>query len=161
MAKRKPTQIRQNLKLEQQLAEVEAKWKRALADYQNLEKRIARDQQQFVILASAEVILKLLPVVDHLKMAAVHLKDAGLELIVKQLNDLLISEGVTEIEALNQPFDPNRMECNETVAGPINQVVAEVESGYMMNDQVIRPAKVKVGNGEDNKNTTNNSKEDL
>lgn len=132
-------------KLEQKIAELEDKWKRAIADYHNLEKRVTSQQSEFVKFANAALISRLLNIIDDLNRAANHLKDPGLKLIINQLNDLLATEGVTAIEAMGKPFDAHTMEAVDTIDGPENQVVDIVATGYMLNDKVLRPAKVKVG----------------
>jgi len=142
--KKKPATIKQ---LQLQLDELEIKWKRALADYQNLEKRVVKDRVSFVQFANAALIDKLLAVLDGLEQAAVHLKDQGLNLVVEQLKAVLTTEEVKEIKVLNQMFDPQTMDCVELVAGPTNKVISVSQKGYWLKDKVIRPAKVKVGAG--------------
>ncbi len=135
-------------KLEQKISELEDKWKRAIADYHNLEKRVTTQQTDFVKFANAALIGRLLNIIDDLKRAASHLNDQGLTLIINQLNDLLKTEGVTEIDAQDKPFDAHTMEAIDTVDGPQNQVVEVTTAGYTLDDKVLRPAKVKVGKGE-------------
>jgi molecular chaperone GrpE len=133
--------------LRQQLGQLEAKWKRALADYQNLEKRINANQSQFVKLATAALIDRFLSVLDNLQAAAAHLKDPGLDLVVTQFQDIILSEGIEEIKAQGQPFDPHTMDCADIVPGKKNLVVKIIQKGYRLNDNVLRPAKVEVGSG--------------
>lgn len=128
------------------IAKLEAMCQRAVADYQNLEKRTVNERQQFVKLANRGLITELLPVLDGLERAAEHTKDQGLELIYKQLVSILNNEGLMEIPALNLPFDPNKMECVEQISGPQNQVMRVAIKGYVLNEAVLRPAKVAVGN---------------
>lgn len=131
--------------VKQQLAEMEQNWKRALADYQNLVKRTKEQHQLMQSFACISLAERLLPAMDHLEMAAAHLKDAGLDMVVNQFQQALVEEGVTKIEALNQEFDPNSMECVEMVEGKENLVVEVVAQGYQMQQKILRPAKVKVG----------------
>lgn len=125
--------------------ELEEKYLRALADYQNLEKRVEREKETFVKFANAVLILKMLPVLDNLERASEHLKDQGIELVIKQFKEALSSEGVTEIEAAGQAFDPQLHEAVEKVSGEEDKVMEVVEKGYKLGEKVIRPAKVKVG----------------
>jgi len=134
--------------LNEQLKQVEEKWKRALADYQNLEKRVANQQRMWVKIASVSLMEKLLPILDDLKRAQSHLQDNGLTMIIKQMEQMLTDEGVHLIETHQKTFDPQTMECIELVAGPKEKVMEEVIAGYAIDGQVIRPAKVKVGSGE-------------
>lgn len=134
--------------LQQQLNQMENNWKRALADYQNLVRRTQQQQQLLSQLACITLIERVLPVLDHLKLASQHLKDAGLDMIVKQLNEALAAENVEEIIAANQSFDPVTMEATEQINGEKNKVIEIVTAGYRIGDRIIRPAKVKVGNGQ-------------
>lgn len=131
--------------LQDQLAEFENKWKRALADYQNLEKRTKNERALYARLAAVPLMAKMLPLLDDLERANGHLKDKGLEMVIKQFKTVLKEEGLTEIDPNGQMFDPNRMECVEKNDGEENKVLAVVLKGYMMGDAVIRPAKVIVG----------------
>src|SRR3989338_5337349 len=133
---------------DQKVRELEENWKRALADYRNLEKRIESQQQAFVRLANAALIDKLLSILDDLERAASHLKDDGLNLVIGKLNGVLDSEGVKAIKSEGEAFNPETMDCTEMVNGPKNAVTETVLKGYSLNDLVIRPAKVKVANGQ-------------
>lgn len=135
--------------LTNQLTETQDKWKRALADYQNLEKRIATEKSRFIKLANATLITKLLIFLDNLERALAHHQDQGIKLIIDQLKSILAEEGVKEITvSQGVQFDPQTMECVEQVAGPEGKVTKVSQSGYWLGDIVIRPACVEVGNGE-------------
>jgi len=71
---------------------------------------------------------------------------------VDQFKQALVAEGVMEVVALGEPFDPVTMECVEQADGPKDQVVEVVSNGYKLGDRVIRPAKVKVGINNINQN---------
>jgi molecular chaperone GrpE len=126
---------------------LEHQLKRALADYQNLKKRVELERLEFVKYVLAEFLKKLLPAVDALEAASTHLKDAGLDLALKQLKTVLADEGIKEMNLINQPFDPKLAECVELVPGDKDRVVAVVQQGYLLNDKILRPARVKVGGG--------------
>jgi molecular chaperone GrpE len=146
MTKQKPQKQPLEIdKLNEQVAELDQKWKRALADYQNLEKRTHTDRQTFVKIANLSLIAHLLPVIDDLERATQHLKDQGLEMILKQLMTVLKNEGVMEIDANGKEFDPNLMECVEKQEGEENVVVEVTTKGFTLHDMIIRPAKVVVG----------------
>lgn len=121
--------------------------KRVLADYQNLTKRVESERLEFIKYVLEQFLLKLLPVVDALEAAEAHLKDQGLNLALQQLKTILAGEGVKEMDLLNRPFDPKLAECLELVPGQKDQVVAVAQKGYLLNDKVLRPARVKVGKG--------------
>lgn len=134
--------------LESQIEALDSKWKRALADYQNLEKR-NRDQQSLLAqLASLSMVERLLPVYDHLLLAANHINDSGLTMVIKQFTDVLEAEGVHEIPAQGLPFDACTMECVEQVPGQKDSVITVINQGFTIGSRVVRPARVTVGNGE-------------
>lgn len=133
------------LKIQTELEDLTKRWKRALADYQNLEKRVETGQQEFVRFANAGLVLKILPALDTLKKAEKHLQDEGLRLAIKQLRDGLEEEGLKRIEVLGRDFDPNLMECVGVEEGEENKVLEETRTGYWLNEKLLRPAQVKVG----------------
>jgi len=129
----------------QKLEESEAKYKRALADYQNLEKRVIEDRRSHVISANKDLMLRLLPVLDTLILASKHDKSKTLEISISQFLDTLKSEGVVKIDVLGKKFGPESMECVSIVEGEDGEVVEEVRAGYMLGDRLLRPAQVLVG----------------
>ncbi len=138
---------KQNLLFEKQLIELDNKWKRALADYANLEKRVEKEKREFVKFSKAQLLVKLLSILDDLQRCESHLKDEGLTLTINRFKEILEAEGVEEIEALNEDFNPNLMEVTEMVKGSKNKVLEVILKGYLLNNKIIRPAKVKVGGG--------------
>ena len=127
--------------------QLENQLKRSLADYQNLKKRIETDKDEFIKFASATVIDKLLSVLDDLERAETHLKDKGLKLALDQFRQVLKSEGVEELKVINTDFDPQTSDCQQLVKGPKNKIINIIQKGYLLNGKVLRPAKVKVGQG--------------
>jgi len=134
---------------EKKIAELEDKWKRALADYHNLEKRIVKEKESFVRFSNAQLWGKLLPIIDDLELGERHLNDQGLSLTLNKLKEVLKSEGVLEIEVQDKDFNPELMEAMEMVEGPKNKVMEVLNKGYLLGEKVLRPAKVKVGNGQE------------
>jgi molecular chaperone GrpE len=135
--------------LQAQVDELTNKWQRALADYDNLQKRMTAQREIWVKLASLGVVERLLPIMDDLERAQLHLQDPGLAMVSKQLMCVLEEEGVTRLETEGKPFDPLTMECVEVVGGEKDKVVKEVRAGYLMGDKVVRVAKVEVGGGKE------------
>ena len=135
----------------EKLVDLELKWKRALADYANLEKRIDKEKEVFVSFSNAQLLQSLLPVLDDLERAGQHLKDQGLSLAISKFKEVLQKENLEEIKAQGEEFNPELMEAIEIVKGPKNRVVEVVNKGYLLNNKVLRVAKVKVGNGEKTK----------
>lgn len=125
--------------------ELQDQLKRALADYQNLERRVAEERRLLSQLSSALLLEKFLPVLDNLETAQSHLQDEGLEMVIKQFREILQSEGVEEIKAEGTEFNPHLHEAIETQEGQSDNIVVKVQTkGYKINDRVLRPAKVVV-----------------
>lgn len=142
--------------------ELENQLKRTLADYQNLERRIEEERRLLSRLSAALLIEKLLPVLDNIENAQKHLNDPGLELVIKQFKDTLQSEGVEEIIAQDQEFDPRYHEAIDAEPGEIdNKVARVVAKGYKIEDKVLRPAKVVVTKKENNINQNEQNMEVL
>lgn len=121
------------------------KYLRALADYQNLEKRTREQVSEARTFASEVVLARLLSVVDTFRKAKEHLKDPGLDLAFKELDAVLVEQGAEKMEVVGLPFNPHEMECIEVVEGADNKVVEEVLPGYRFRGKVLRVAQVKVG----------------
>lgn len=136
-----------NASLLEQIALYENKWKRALADYQNLEKRIEQHQTQMVKLANATLLKRIVEVLDDFHRAASHIDDQGLHMVLKQLHSILDQEGLNEIETDGRTFEAELMECVELVDGPKDKVVKTLQKGYRLYEAVLRPARVTVGKG--------------
>ena len=120
---------------------------RALADYDNLRKRVEREKEGFEKLASLRLTLKLLPVLDALKQAQNHLKDQGVAITIGQFEDALKQEGIEGINAkAGDEFNPELHEVIEVVPGKSDNIISEVSlPGYRFIDGLlIRYAKVKV-----------------
>ncbi|MCX6724786.1 MAG: nucleotide exchange factor GrpE, partial [Candidatus Shapirobacteria bacterium] len=110
-------------------------------------KRIDKEKQSFVKYSNLKLLEKLLPILDDLERAEKHLKDQGLILAVNKLREILKSEGIEEIKALGEEFQPEVMEVIEMVEGPKNKVIDVTNKGYLIDDKILRVAKVKVGGG--------------
>lgn len=134
----------QVLELEQQLHASEDARLRALADYQNLQRRSQSDRAAWSKLATQAMVASILEPLEHLQMAATQLADPGLTMVVKQLFERLAEQGLEKIEVVGQPFNPETMEA---IAGSHPQgkkVSSVVQNGYTLNGVLIQPAKVKV-----------------
>ena len=127
---------------------LENQLKRALADYQNLEKRIAEEKSSWIKTANKNLLLKLLPGLDNLILAEKHTQDEGVKLSIKHFLDILEAEGIKKIEAVGQDFNPEFMEAVSTAEGEEGKVLEEIRAGYTLFDQVLRPAQVIVGRSE-------------
>src|SRR3989344_2617852 len=134
--------------LRQQVEEWKGKYLRALADYQNQERRMAEIGKLTVSRAEELVIRKLLPIVDlfdQIVSLTIYNEDKGLKAVWKQLHDLIEGIGVSKISVVGKTFDPRSMECVDVAEGEEGIVIEEFTSGYTLRDSVLRVAKVKVG----------------
>jgi molecular chaperone GrpE len=131
--------------LKENLTEAESNYKRALADYQNLQKRVSDQRSELILSANRDLLLRILSVLDTLILANKHVDNEGLKVSINQFQDVLKAEGVTKIETVGQEFNPHLMECVAIEEGDENKVLEEMRAGYMLNDKVLRPAQVKVG----------------
>jgi molecular chaperone GrpE len=145
--KRQEVKDKSEDKVHGELEMVKGMLARALADYDNLSKRVERERQDFGKLASVGVIIKLLPVLDNLESAQVHLKDQGLAISIGEFKKVLSEEGLTEIRPeVGSEFNHETMEAIEVTQGESNNKISElVLVGWKYNDGiVVRHAKVKV-----------------
>ena len=128
---------------------------RALADFSNYRRRHQDDHNQASRIASQELILKILPAIDNFERALDAAEQnhsyeslvEGVKLTLRQLHDIIEKEGVQPIQSVGEQFDPNVHEAVmrvETDDYPENTIVEEIQPGYVQNDKIIRPARVKV-----------------
>lgn len=134
-----------NIVLEAQNKDLDNKLKRALADYQNFEARVAREKKEFFDFAKTEIVLEFLPILDNLERAAKSIKDSGLQFVLKQFSDTLEKQGILAFAEKGETFDPHKHDCVEVVSGEENKIIEVLEKGFKLKDKIIKPAKVKVG----------------
>jgi molecular chaperone GrpE len=140
----------------EKVKELSDKVLRLQADFENTRKRIEREKQDFVKFANEGIILELLNVLDDLErsvsLAETHKEDLtaflkGVEMILAHLYEMLKEYGLKPIEAEGKIFDPHYHEALLQVENkelPEHTVVEELQKGYLLNERVIRTAKVKV-----------------
>lgn len=133
---------------DEEKAELEENWKRALADYQNLQKRFAKEKKNVVEFANSVLIMRLFPILDNLEIMEKHSDEEGLRMIIKEFKGVLEDEGVKQIEVEGKDFDSETMEAIESVEGKPGKVVEVIRKGYKFKNKVLRPAEVKVGRTE-------------
>jgi molecular chaperone GrpE len=128
---------------------------RSLAEFDNYRKRIERERRELAEFVSFEILGDLLPFVDDLERALAAAEGtqtvadyrAGVELVYKQVAELLRKKGVTAVEAKGADFDPH---VHQAVASEIsashrdNEVIEELRRGYRLGERLLRPAMVKV-----------------
>lgn len=123
-------------------------YKRALADYQNLQRRNQTERQGIIVSANNNLVLKFLPILDILIMAVKHFKDQSLQFAIDEFLKVLESVGVEKIKTVGEIFDPKTMECIETKNGKKNWVLEEIRLGFRLGEDILRPAQVVVGKEE-------------
>lgn len=134
--------------LEEKLAEAETNWKRALADYQNLQKRSDEEKSVYIEYANTHLIEQLLPVLDNFRKLEDLSSDIGLKITVKELKLVLEKAGLKVLDVKRgNDFDPHTMDAIDTDNGEENKITAVVRDGYTFKNKLIRPASVNVGNG--------------
>lgn len=146
-------------KAEKEAAEMKTRWLRSVADLENYRKRIAREKQEIIRSAAANVIESLLPVLDNMKLglqAAENHPEAkdivvGFKMVDDQLKRSLQEQGLQEIFPDDgENFDPNLHECishQATEDIEEGKVIQTIRAGYRLNDKLIRAANVIVSSG--------------
>lgn len=146
-------------------------WRRTEADFENYKKRVEQERAEAARFAGTPLILNILPIVDDLERAFKSIPEKlahltwteGIRLIHRKLQATLEAQGVTEIKALGETFDPSVHEAVGQAAGEDGKVVEEAQKGYKLHGRVIRPSIVIVGNGshhEENEPESNTDSDD-
>src|SRR5262249_26129428 len=128
---------------------------RTQADFENYQKRNQREREQERRYWHGALCLDLLPVLDNLERTLAAARQGnetgplveGVGMVLNQLLDLLKRHGVTPIDPLGQPFDPNLHQAvmqRPSKAVPPNTITQVLERGFMIHDRVLRPARVAV-----------------
>jgi molecular chaperone GrpE len=131
--------------LKQQVEEFKNKYLRALADYQNLEKRMGEERFELMKMANKNLLVKILPFLDNLEKAEVFVRDPGLKISKDHFMQILKETGLEEMDLLGKDFDPNFAEAIDIIPGKENNKIMEVlRKGYKFEDKIIRVAQVKV-----------------
>ena len=131
---------------------------RSQADFENYKKRCAREKEEAIKYANNSLLQRLVAIIDNFELGLAAAKEqgqqspiySGMVLVQKQLNDLLVENGLQPIEAEGKPFDPN---LHEAIAHepsdevPEGTVLRQVSRGYRIKDRLLRAAKVVVSSG--------------
>ena len=144
-------------KLEKELADLNDKYLRLYAEYDNFRKRSARERLDYMSTAGEDVLKSFLPVVDDFErgikanenISDVKTINEGIQLIFNKMQHILKQKGIETMQSIGTEFNPETMEAITNIPAPTpelkGKVVDEVEKGYLMNGKVIRFAKVVVG----------------
>lgn len=128
-----------------QVEEYKTKYLRAIADYQNYERRVQEQRIEWTKSANKNVILKLLSFLDDLERAEVFVKDSNLAHIKESFHKMLKNEGLEELDVLSKPYDPYTAEVIDMKEGKEDDmVIAVLRKGYTYNGQLLRTAQVTV-----------------
>lgn len=139
--------------LEGQNQELETKFLRLQADFDNFRKRSRQEKEDIQLLANKQLILNFLPIVDNFQRALADPADSGsfkegVEMIYRQLMVMLNQAGMEEIEAVGQPFDPEFHEAVMQAEAPDDKkglILMEIQKGYTLHGKLLRPSMVQVG----------------
>jgi len=133
---------------------------RSQADLENFRKRAAREKEDAIRFANTGFLEKLIPIFDNFELGLMAAKSEGekspvyqgMQMVSRQLQDFLNDQGVQQIDATGQTFDPNLHEAIAQEASadvPEGTVVRQIRKGYKLKDRLIRPANVIVSKGKE------------
>lgn len=143
---------------EEKLAELNDKYIRLYADFENFRKRMSKERVDLIKFASEEIFKQIIPVLDDFERAFKSMNEntdintirQGEELIYNKFKNILTQNGLSEMKATGKDFDPEIHDAVTNVPAPSEdmkgKVIEEVEKGYWLSGKVIRHAKVVVGN---------------
>ncbi|HEY4799332.1 MAG TPA: nucleotide exchange factor GrpE [Bacteroidia bacterium] len=143
---------------EEKLAELNDKYLRLYADFENYRKRMTKERVDLIKYASEETFKQIIPVLDDFERSFKSMNEStdintikqGKELIFNKLKNILTTNGLQEMKAAGTAFDPELHDAVTNIPAPTEKekgkVIEEVEKGYYLNGKVIRHAKVVVGN---------------
>ncbi|EHS57019.1 nucleotide exchange factor GrpE [Paenibacillus sp. Aloe-11] len=142
-------------KLRAEAEEHQQRFLRAQADFDNFRRRTLKEKEELAKYASMKLVTELVPVLDNFERALATAQQGaetesfakGVEMIFRQFEGVLQAEGVTAMNSVGQPFNPDFHQAIMQVESEEHEegiVVEEVQKGYMLKDKVLRPAMVKV-----------------
>lgn len=135
------------------LDEMNERYKRLQADFDNFRRRTRQEKEELSIIVTERILGNLLPVVDNFERATasvatdVNTLSTGVEMIFRQLNNVLAELGVEPVNAVGNMFDPTQHEAvmrMQDANQPDGMIIEELQKGYKVNGRVIRPSMVKV-----------------
>jgi len=144
-------------KLTQQVAELNDKYLRLFAEFDNFKRRTQKERVELLQTAGKDIVVSLLPVLDDFERALKATENStevapvreGIVLVQTKLKSILTQKGLKEIESINNVFDTDIHEAITQIPSPSEdlkgKVIDELEKGYTLNDKVVRFAKVVVG----------------
>ncbi|MBN1258246.1 nucleotide exchange factor GrpE [Candidatus Peregrinibacteria bacterium] len=151
----KAEELNKEQELRQKVEGLTDKLARALADLQNYKRRAEEDRARFIKFSNAELLKTLIPIMDNFDRSVKHLPEElktnewakGAVAVHDDLLKALEAIGVKKMEAVSKKLDPNFHEAVMTAPGEKDIIIEELEPGYTYHDETLKPAKVKVGDG--------------
>ena len=150
-------EVSETERLKAEVTQLNDKYLRLYAEFDNYKRRTTNERRELLQTAGKDVIASLLPILDDFERAAKAMENTtevkavkeGVELVHHKLTALLAQKGLKAMPSIGQPFDADIHEAITSIPAPTpdlkGKIVDEVEKGYMLNDKVIRFAKVIVG----------------
>ncbi len=150
-------EISETDKLKAEVTMLNDKYVRLYAEFDNYKRRTTKERIELLQTAGKDVIAALIPILDDFERASKAMENAaevkpvkeGVELIQNKLTSLLAQKGLKPMQSIGQPFDADIHEAITSIPSPTpdlkGKIIDEAEKGYMLNDKVIRFAKVIVG----------------
>jgi molecular chaperone GrpE len=156
---------------DKEIAELKDKYLRALADADNIRKRMRQQSEETIRLQRENLLRDLLPITDNLERAVEAARGGGngkpivegVEMVLRSLLDFLRNQGVSPRESVGRPFDPQFHEAVDHVESgehPPNTVISEFHRGYQVGERVLRPARVAVAKAPANEGSPRKNGED-
>ncbi|HLW71024.1 MAG TPA: nucleotide exchange factor GrpE [Candidatus Binataceae bacterium] len=156
---------------DREIAELKDKYLRALAESDNVRKRVRQQSEESIRLQRENLLRELLPLIDNLERAVGAAKGGGnghsivegVELVLRGAVDFLKAQGVVPLNVVGEPFDPSRHEAVDHVDShehPANTVVDEFHRGYLIGERMLRPARVSVARSRHGKESGNGDVDD-
>ena len=147
-------EVKEQDSTQKELDEITDRYKRVLAEFENFKKRSMKEREALYKTVLSDIVEKLLPIVDNLENALkVETKDEeykkGIELVLKQFQDMLKAQGVEEIESVGTTFNPEYHEAVSSIQDDKKgeqEIVQEYRKGYKIGNKVVRHSMVIVAN---------------
>ncbi len=163
--------LRQYTRLEAEKEDLYQRLLRLQAEFENFRKRTEREKQNFFDYALADFLRKLLPVLDGMERGlfapegqTIENFKTGFQLILKQFRDVLLQAGLEPIPTSGQVFDPNYHQAlmrEETESFADNEIISEMQRGYVFKGRLLRPSLVKVAVTPEKVTTVSGAAEDV
>ena len=169
-AKKEETQARVK-KEETEVVDYKDRWMRALAEYENLKKRVQKEKEETIKFSNQFLIIELFPIMDSFDNAIGAIEKSndkesfltGIKMLQNEFHRILEVNGLKKVKTVGEKFDPNIHQAEEEVLTDkftVGVIAEEIRSGYTLNDRLLRPALVKVSKGkEENEQKTEDGKQ--